>query len=94
MSDSKSPSRDPILSPDILAIVATYLALSDLKPFRLVGRQFCALADPLLFESISVGHQPRVLEVFTNICKHEYFRRLVRKLRYNTTALPEMIVEQ
>ena len=71
---------DSILLPDILAIIATYLEQRDLKSFRFVSRDFCAVADPLLFKSITVGHQQRVLEVFTNICNHDYIRRLVKKL--------------
>ena len=94
MSDSKSPVWDSILLLDVLAIIATYLELRDLKSFRLVNSHFCAVADPLLFESITVGHQQMVLETFTNICNHDYFRRQVKKLRYNTTVIQEMTFDK
>ena len=94
MSNCKSPIWDSILLPDILAVIATYLEQRDFKSFRFVSRHFCAVADPLLFESITVGHQQRVLEVFTNICNHVYRRRLVKKLRYNTTVIQEMTLRR
>lgn len=79
---------------EVKCFIAEYLDKSSLKSLHFVSKQWCTIAEPLLFDRIYISPRQKDLQVFELMTLHPNLGRAIKTLIFDVSSVPTLEREE